>query len=128
MRLLLDTHVVLALCGAGSAKLPKSMLEQLCDPSTASIVSVGSLWEIAIKAHLGKLRLGIALEELPELLRSMGLEVLPIHPRHVLTPPAPEPATRDPFDRLLIAQCAAEGLRLVTIDRALAHHPLAERF
>ena len=37
----------------------------------------------------------------------------------------PEPQTRDPFDRLLLAQCAVEGLRLVTRDRALAKHRLS---
>ena len=39
----------------------------------------------------------------------------------------PEPPTRDPFDRLLLAQCAVDNLRLVTVDRALAGHPLAWR-
>ena len=36
--------------------------------------------------------------------------------------------TRDPFDRLLLAQCAIEGRRLVTIDAALRDHPLAAGF
>jgi PIN domain nuclease of toxin-antitoxin system len=31
----------------------------------------------------------------------------------------------DPFDRMLLAKCQVEVLRLVTIDRALANHPLA---
>ena len=39
----------------------------------------------------------------------------------------PEPQTRDPFDRLLLGQCQVENLRLVTLDRALAAHPLAWR-
>ena len=35
--------------------------------------------------------------------------------------------TRDPFDRMLLAQCQVEGLRLLTIDRALVAHPLAAK-
>lgn len=35
--------------------------------------------------------------------------------------------THDPFDRLLLAQCRVEGMRLVTRNRALAAHPLAWR-
>jgi PIN domain nuclease of toxin-antitoxin system len=47
---------------------------------------------------------------------------------HVITLVLPEPPTRDPFDRLLLAQAQVEGLQLVTIDRALIDHPLAYRF
>ncbi len=36
-----------------------------------------------------------------------------------------EPVTKDPFDRLLLGVCAAEGMKLVTLDRALSNHPLA---
>jgi PIN domain nuclease of toxin-antitoxin system len=36
----------------------------------------------------------------------------------------PDPKTRDPFDRMLLAQCEVEGFRLLTIDRALVSHPL----
>jgi PIN domain nuclease of toxin-antitoxin system len=39
----------------------------------------------------------------------------------------PEPMTRDPFDRILLAATSGRGLRLVTIHRALVMHPLAAR-
>ncbi len=57
----------------------------------------------------------------------MGISLLDIDHHHVLAELDPEPATRDPFDRLLLAQCQVEGMQLVTIDRALAGHPLAWR-
>jgi PIN domain nuclease of toxin-antitoxin system len=53
--------------------------------------------------------------------------VLPIVTAHVIAHVAPEPPTRDPFDRLLLAQCKTEARRLVTIDRALVDHPLAAK-
>jgi PIN domain nuclease of toxin-antitoxin system len=57
----------------------------------------------------------------------MGLVMLVINPEHVLATVEPEPATRDPFDRLLLGQCQVENMRLVTLDRALSSHPLAWR-
>jgi PIN domain nuclease of toxin-antitoxin system len=87
-------------------------------------VSVASLWEIAIKFRLGKLALEV---QLPELVENLGLVLLAIEASHVLAAVDPEPATRDPFDRLLLAQCAVENLHLVTIDRHLTAHPLAWR-
>ena len=52
-------------------------------------------------------------------------KVAAIDERHALTSVEPEPMTRDLFDRMLLAQCQVEGLRFVTIDRALVAHPLA---
>lgn len=46
---------------------------------------------------------------------------------HALVEVDPVPATRDPFDRLLLGVCAVEGMRLVTTDRVLQDHPLAWR-
>jgi PIN domain nuclease of toxin-antitoxin system len=57
----------------------------------------------------------------------MGMTILNIAAPHVLALVTPEPRPRDPFDRLLLAQCAVENLRLVTVDRALVDHPLAFR-
>lgn len=93
----------------------------------SSFASVVNLWEIAIKARIGKLPFDGPLAGLPELVRSFGLTLLAIEASHVLADISPLPATRDPFDRLLLAQCQVEGLRLVTLDRVLAGHPLAWR-
>jgi PIN domain nuclease of toxin-antitoxin system len=85
------------------------------------------LWEIAIKWRLGKLRISGNLELLPAIVTSVGLELISINEHHVLATIQPEPPTRDPFDRLLLAQCSVEDLRLVTVDRALISHELAVR-
>ena len=114
MRLLLDTQT-------GTVR---SALEQ---PDSDPHGSVATLWEIGIKVRLGKLPLQIRLDQLPEALRSYGLQLLSIQASHVLAEVEPQPATRDPFDRLLLAQCLVENMRLVTLDRVLAAHPLAWR-
>ena len=97
----------------------------LLAPESAFSASVASLWEIAITTRLGKLALNVRIGLLPELIAAMRFDLLPIHARRVLANVAPEPPTRDPFDRLLLAQCVVDDLRLVTTDRALANHPLA---
>lgn len=96
-------------------------------PDVDICVSTASLWEIAIKARLGKLEPGMPLSVLPRAIAAMGFAVLPITAPHVLADLTPLPGTRDPFDRLLLAQCIVEDRRLVTLDHALADHPFAAR-
>jgi PIN domain nuclease of toxin-antitoxin system len=127
MRLLLGTHTFLALIARSVANLPTAVGAALSDPDAEHFLSAASLWEIAIKSRLGKLRLRTRLEALPELLDILGVKIVAIDARHALASVEPEPTTRDPFDRMLLAQCQAEGLRLVTMDRALVSHPLAAR-
>ena len=125
MRLLLDTHVLLALIERSLDSLPAGVEAVLKDPSNEHHLSVASLWETAIKWRLGKLRLTPSLSSLPELLDGLGIKIVAINEHHALAAVAPEPMTRDPFDRMLLAQCQIENLKLVTLDRALLNHPLA---
>jgi PIN domain nuclease of toxin-antitoxin system len=127
MRVLLDTHVVLGLVRQTLSKEHPKIAQRLADDSTISFVSVASLWETAIKARLGKLDPGMPLEDIAEYLAVVGLSLLPIEVRHVIVAADPAPATRDPFDGLLLAQCQVDDLKLVTLDRALLNHPLALR-
>lgn len=127
MRLLLDTHVLIGLLEGRLESFRPVVREALTGSSSALYASVASLWEIAIKVRLEKLYLEPALMELPELFESLGMTLLPIEAAHVLVEAEPAPATRDPFDRLLLSQCLVENLRLVTFDRLLVGHPLAWR-
>jgi len=127
MRLLLDTHVLLALIEDRLVGLPAPVEDLLKDPDSEHHLSAASLWEIAIKSRLGKLRLTPRLSLLPELLDGLGIRIVAINEHHALATVEPEPATRDPFDRMLLAQCQVEGLRLVTVDRALASHPMVAK-
>jgi PIN domain nuclease of toxin-antitoxin system len=127
MRLLLDTHILLALIGPRGASLPAPVAALLSDRDNEFHLSAASLWEIAIKCRLGKLKLTRDLADLPELLDGLGVRIVAIDERHALACAEPEPMTRDPFDRMLLGQCQVEGLRLVTIDPALVAHPLAAK-
>ena len=123
MKLLLDTHILLALLEEGSVELPKHMIVFMQARDTDLFVSTASLWEIAIKVRARRLSLGIALDRLAKACEALGAKIIAIEPRHVLAEATPAPATRDPFDRLLIAQAECEDMRLVTLDSALLNHP-----
>lgn len=125
MKVLLDTHVMLSLLRRDLPKRYPAIANLLADPATMCFVSVASLWEVAIKTRIGKLDPGLPLDEIAGYLEALGLVLLPVGAEHVVANLNPIPATRDPFDRLLLAKCQVENLVLATVDRALADHPLA---
>ena len=115
MRILLDTHVFLWLV-LGSPKLKRAG-RKLIDDASAVFVSSASIWEISIKASLGKLDVDPAL--LVEELEAGGFLELPVRAHHAVRVAALPRAHGDPFDRLLVAQALAEPLALLTADESL---------
>ena len=127
MRLLLDSHIFLAVQAEGSVELDGNMRVAISKALPNVFVSTASLWEIAIKYRSRRLKLQQRLEELPTICDTLSLQILAIEWRHVLCELDSVPTTKDPFDRLLLAQAQVEDMRLMTIDRALNDHPLAWR-
>lgn len=127
MRLLLDTHILVSLARSELSEIAPEARAAISDAGNTLFVSAASLWEIAIKTRIGKLDPIRPLDKLAGYFEAIRLAHLAIDHRHAVAAVEPIPATRDPFDRLLLAQCSVEGLRLVTTDRALAQHPLAWR-
>lgn len=80
-------------------------------------VSAATVWELTIKAMLGKIEIPSGL---PARLVDQGLTLLDVAAAHAEGIRGyPELLEHDSFDRLIVAQAAAEGLRLVTADRVL---------
>lgn len=125
MRLLLDSHVLIAITQGEPTDVSRGVAGWTWSPDDLLFASAASFWEIAIKARLGKLDPG--LPDLPHYFLRISFNLLPVDHVHAVQPLDPEPPTRDPFDRLLLAQCAVENLRLVTLDRSLVDHPLVWR-
>ncbi|WP_407050329.1 type II toxin-antitoxin system VapC family toxin [Methyloraptor flagellatus] len=125
MKLLLDTHILLAFVDDRLPSLGPAVERIVGDSRVEPYASVASIWEIAIKWRAGKLNMRLRPDDLAEFFVEIGISILPIEARHVVAPFDPEPPTRDPFDRLLLSICHADGLKLVTIDRALRSHPLS---
>jgi PIN domain nuclease of toxin-antitoxin system len=113
--LLLDTQIALWAL-AGHRRLSREARRLI--EANRVVVSAASIWEIAIKAAIGKLEADPA--EIRNALAPSGFGELPItgeHAARVATLPAHH---RDPFDRLLVAQSFVEGLVLLTSDEQLA--------
>lgn len=126
MDLLLDTHALLWFI-EGDESLSSSARAAIESPRSQVFVSIVSMWEMAIKASIGKLRLEpdyatwIARHVTPP-----HFLVLPLrreHTAHVAELPYPGPH-RDPFDRALIAQAIVERFTLVSRDEHFASYPL----
>ena len=127
MRLLLDSNIFVPVVRGERDKLAAQLNLLFGVPANDVFVSVASVWEIAIKVRLGKLVLKSPLLQLPDTVASYGCTILPIDQRHAVEDLVEQPNTNDPFDRILLAQCQVEGMRLVTTDRVLQRHPLAWR-
>ena len=117
-RLLLDTHVFLWWL-ADNRALAVAARELIGSPDNIVYVSAASVWEIAIKKSLAKLR---APDDVEAIVEAEGFEALPISLFHAEQAGALPPVHRDPFDRMLVAQAQAEGLILVSQDRRLAQY------
>ena len=115
MRVLLDTHVLLWAM-QGSRELSGDARARLRE-ADAVFVSTASLWEIAIKASLGKLTVDCA--ALAKTLVEAGFQELAIRWVHAVKLRELPSLHRDPFDRMLIAQAICEPLHLLTHDAAL---------
>lgn len=117
MRLLLDTHVLL--WWLAGEPLSASAHEAIADPLSEVWLSAGSVWEMSIKAGLGRLTMPTGLARV---LASQGIEVLDVTLPHALEVGSLPPLHRDPFDRLLVAQARVQGLVLVTRDETIIRY------
>lgn len=116
MKLLIDTHILLWVM-QDAPQLGRPVRRLLNDADSIHVSSV-SLWEIAIKCALGKLRVEQA--ELDAQLDNIGFTPLPVTLAHTRALRKLPPLHSDPFDRMLVAQAISEPLHLLTHDRALA--------
>lgn len=122
MRLLLDSHALLWFV-ANDPRLGRC-LGHITDPGNEVFVSTVSLFEIAVKARTGKLRMDIT--ELLEEIELQRLQLLPLTERHVLAvEKLPVHADhKDPFDHQLIAQAIAEDMFFLSFDRHATRYPV----
>jgi PIN domain nuclease of toxin-antitoxin system len=115
VKVLLDTHVLLWSIDEPERIGPEARIA-FRDDITETVVSVVTLWEIAIKQAAGRLR---APQNMPDRVRALGHEILPISVEHAWRVGVLPMHHRDPFDRLLVAQAMIEDLAIVTHDHAM---------
>ena len=114
MRLLLDTHLLL--WALGSPLKLSADTRKLVDTSEV-YVSAASIWEISIKAAIGKLKADAA--EILAAIQPAGLNLLSITGDHAARVSRLPAHHQDPFDRILVAQALTEPMILLTNDKAL---------
>jgi PIN domain nuclease of toxin-antitoxin system len=123
MKLVLDTHAFIW-WDSDPAQLSAVALAALRDPANEVWLSVVSVWEMVIKAQLGKLTLRLPLADIVSQQQVNGLRVLTVSLEHVLAVEGLPPVHKDPFDRLLIAQANVEGAELVSADQVVRQYPV----
>ncbi len=111
MRLLLDTRVMLWWL-LDDPRLRPDIRGLLA--ASPCVLSVASIWEVAIKHRLGKLEVPPA--DFRDHSITAGAALLPVLDGHVIETTQLPLRHHDPFDRLLIAQARVEGLMAVSSD------------
>lgn len=116
MRLLLDTHAFLWFIN-GDESLSRRTRLLIQEAGNDILISIATLWEIAIKNSLNKLELSQPFEVLiPRELSNNEFTQLPITVDHLIQLGNLPLHHRDPFDRLLIAQSLYEQVPLISKD------------
>jgi PIN domain nuclease of toxin-antitoxin system len=118
VKLLLDTQVFLWMVSNASELSPKARRLAVAGENFLYL-SLASVWEMAIKISLGKLKLAEPIESfITEALLENNIRQLEINFRHVARVADLPFHHRDPFDRLLVSQAQVEDLHILSADKA----------
>jgi len=119
---LFDTHLLLWIA-AGSDRLPKAARELVLDETAIMNFSAASIWEVTIKAGLGRADFEAVPRRLRDALIENGWNEVAVTGEHAVGMIELPPIHKDPFDRMLLAQARAEGMTLLTSDATVARYP-----
>jgi PIN domain nuclease of toxin-antitoxin system len=131
-RYLIDSHIFLW-AAENPSTLSAAELAVLSDPHVELVVSVASIWELSIKAAIGRLEIpgrphAIPPNHFARSAEKMGIPVLPIEaPEAEYVRQLPH-IHGDPFDRMLIAQALQSARTIVTRDAVFARYPGVQVF
>ncbi|MBP6812020.1 MAG: type II toxin-antitoxin system VapC family toxin [Saprospiraceae bacterium] len=118
MNLLLDTHTFIWY-NEGSVELSHDARQEIENPQNQCFVSIASLWEMSIKIGLGKLDIQSPFETVLDDVSENGFELLPVTFEHTFQNSRLDWYHKDPFDRLLVAQCLVEKISIISRDSIL---------
>jgi PIN domain nuclease of toxin-antitoxin system len=121
MSLLVDTHAFLWFM-AGDRRLSRSARRAIEGSDGEWWLSAASVWEMAIKSSLGRLKLSTPLDEYIAEKMRQGLQILSVEGTHAAAVERLPFHHHDPFDRLIIAQAQSERLGVVTKDPWFAEY------
>lgn len=121
MKLLLDTQLLLWAAGHPERLSPRAR-RQINDPENELLFSAASIWEITIKASLGRDDFRVEPRVLRRALLDNGYIEVPVTSEHAVNVEGLPAIHRDPFDRVLLSQALVEGITLLTADAQLARY------
>ncbi len=119
---LLDTHTLIWFL-EDDPQLPPVTRTQI-ETTPTIFISIISLWEIAIKASIGKLTLSFPFNTIEPNLTTAGITQLPITFKDLEIYLSLPLHHRDPFDRLLIAQAINYSLTFISQDAQMDAYPI----
>jgi PIN domain nuclease of toxin-antitoxin system len=117
-RYLLDTHIFLWWM-SDADQLSQEVFDTISNTSNQIYISSASIWEIAIKESLGKLKVDA---DLSSAIEANGFIELKISAICANATKKLEQIHRDPFDRMLIAQAIEGDMTLITVDRYIVQY------
>lgn len=123
MNNLLDTHVIIWFIN-GEDKISNSARNAIESKTSINYVSIASLWEMAIKISIGKLELKTSFSEIINQFSINNFQLLPISAEDTLLISKLPFHHRDPFDRLMVAQCINNNLTLISKDSFLKEYSI----
>lgn len=116
MKYLLDTHALLWVAQDDS-RLSQTAKSLFLDDRHGMVLSLASIWELAIKISLAKLSIDQPLQSfIHEHIYGNNIEILFIQTKHILPLESLPFHHKDPFDRLIIAQALVEGIPIISKD------------
>jgi PIN domain nuclease of toxin-antitoxin system len=122
MKILIDSHIVLALLMENYKKISKQEKKLLFDTQNTIFVSYVTFWELSIKCKKGQIK--YSYKELFGALVSGAFSILPIGLDHIKNLDLLDPIHGDPFDRMLISQAITEQYTLITHDVKILEYPV----
>ena len=124
MRLLLDTHTFIWYV-LEAQKLSSVATQVINDGNNVVLLSLASVWEMAIKQSIGKLEFSLPLQTFVEQQLSLNdFQLLDIRIDELAVVATLPLHHRDPFDRLLIAQAIVEDVPIIGADIAFDAYPI----
>lgn len=120
MNYLLDTHTLIWSL-FDPERLSPSVRDTIVSQENDIAVSVVSFWEISLKFAMRKLDLyGVMPEELPEYVKQMDIEIIPINSSEAASfYKLPRLEHKDPFDRMIVWQAIQRKIVLISKDHNL---------
>lgn len=117
MKYLIDTQALAYYLYAGK-QLPNTIKEFIDDYVNKGYVSVVSLHEMVVKNAKRQIIVPEPITKVIPHIKEADLEIIPVNPLHIvrLETLERENIHKDPFDRLLIAQCIEDRLTFITSD------------